>query len=434
MRKKSNDEGDCPLYTHAGDEKVSAKKQNEKQKQAPSPAGTLAKEKDWLPGLQQSIIFNFLGYPQREPTIGDSKPKDQDTKASTQGIQLIIKEEKKETLNSNSLAFFTASLHTRRTTLLGKLLVHVVSGEEKQAQAMIQQNPDLAFDINQRITVIDYSGREITDCSAWQYALRAGDVEMAERMVAEAKDSDVLLATMQTQFNKVFPPDGDVQAYVEAQQKDTFDFESIFNAIQNASDGEVTAALKLKGTLVSGKDYKQEKGQDVSPLTKVLNQFRYDFTQRAHAQKIFNPYDLLKAFQTYVDKFDEFRGVNQWNKRDLFWRQVIGFVQRFLPTCYAQGLICLTSKEGREDLRRRSLKFSCWKLRGVSILPLKSSGVAGGLGFHFAAGGGMNGKGGDLFVCGRTRRLLSKIISSKKDGFRRLCRPTAEVGRRLNAG
>ena len=67
----------------------------------------------------------------------------------------------------------------------------------------------------------------------------------------------------------------------------------------------------------------------------ALKKFREAFTCLSKSEKVFNPQHLLRAFSLYDEKFDSW----SWDQRDLFVRQVIGFLQRFLPANIAQVFV-----------------------------------------------------------------------------------------------
>src|SRR3990167_5534987 len=52
--------------------------------------------------------------------------------------------------------------------------------------------------------------------------------------------------------------------------------------------------------------------------------------------KHFNIQLLVEAFKLYDANYDRFGGWGS-HQNNLFWRKVIGYVQRFVPACYAQA-------------------------------------------------------------------------------------------------
>lgn len=128
----------------------------------------------------------------------------------------------------------------------------------------------------------------------------------------------------------------------QAQEENTFDFSKIIAAITRAGNApdQVRAALKKVGASFSeADDATRAKPDDQLTLTESLNRFREQFERYALNKIAVNPYDLIKAFQTYDDQFNNWAS---WGQRFLFARQIIGFVQRYLSAAdacvFARGL------------------------------------------------------------------------------------------------
>lgn len=58
-----------------------------------------------------------------------------------------------------------------------------------------------------------------------------------------------------------------------------------------------------------------------------------EFTVLAIGETLFNSLHLIKAFDIDNKQFNAW----SWGQRNLFWSQVIGYIQRFLPAYYAQA-------------------------------------------------------------------------------------------------
>ena len=86
--------------------------------------------------------------------------------------------------------------------------------------------------------------------------------------------------------------------------------------------------------------------------------------------KYFNMQLLIEAFKLYDQNYDTFGGWNS-HKNNLCWRKLIGYMERFLPACYAQafaqGVYYLV--KGIEKLRR-TFKF---RYGGGCFFPLDSA-------------------------------------------------------------
>jgi hypothetical protein len=122
-----------------------------------------------------------------------------------------------------------------------------------------------------------------------------------------------------------------------------------------------------------------------------IEEFRRQFSELSNNEKIFNPHHLLRAFEVYNALWDQCERDGSdpdYKKRDLFWRQIIGYTQRFMPACYAQafaqGLYYLVKVDQDDSWRpeafERDLKLRC---DNVSYFPLPRDSRSG-LGFDFA--------------------------------------------------
>lgn len=264
-------------------------------------------------------------------------------------------------------AFSQASKQMANWTLLereknaaSKLLLDVVQGNEAEAQCLLKTNPGLLC--STKGTATSYSGQHIRDLTPFQAALCAGDVEMCEMMKDFFYQIEDGQEKLEEQFNAIFP--NGFEAHISTQQENVFDFKEILQAIIDAPDNEVTVAL--------------EKNFDNNlPLHRALEKFRKEFAEKSLSETLFNPYHLSQAFKMYED---EFNILGDWKKRDLFWCQIIGFVQRYLPACmlqaFAQGLCYITvEKKPLRPCARPPVKHLC-----CSILPT----AAFGLGYDFA--------------------------------------------------
>ncbi len=236
--------------------------------------------------------------------------------------------------------------------LVKQLLQHVIYGEEQQAKDLLDTYPgvrDLLLTGTAKVT--DYSNRQFKKLTAFQLALCAWDNEMCDMLKPYMSEEE-----RTNQYQAIFPEGH--ETYVKStEMQQAFDFTAILNAIASSNDADVRQALAL------------QQPNDTA-LWRALEQFRQDVTARSQQERIFNPKHLLKAFELYDEKFNGW----SWNQRDLFWRQVIGYIQRFLPANIAQDVAqglysCVEEKEKS----RRSLHF---RVGGGAIYPF--------LGFEYA--------------------------------------------------
>lgn len=341
-----------------------------------------------------------------------------------------------------------ASASRMHSEAIKPILQHVVYGEEsrvKEALEAVKSNATLSALLSDTGIVKDYSDRTISGMTLLQAAAAAGDIEMCQML----KPYFDLIPNGQQEFanqlDELFQEG--IEVHEIEQQRNTFNFDSILAAILVASSTDLDAALNKTGAQSTETDSARAKPDSALSLTEALNRFREQFAQHSRSEKIFNPQQLLRAFEVYCALWDQcqrdFSDLD-YNKCDLFWRQIIGYTQRFMPACYAQafsqGLYYLVkvdldpdqSDTWRAEAFRRDLQ-----LRGgdFSYFPLPPDSCSG-LGFDFA----ISRKGLPIETCRHSimafavRRLISKTyVEQKQQAFRTLCREF-ECDRRATDG
>jgi hypothetical protein len=210
-----------------------------------------------------------------------------------------------------------------------ELLEHVLKGEEAKAKTIIAANPKLLFI---EADAQDFSGRTIIG-SAFQAALGAEDVEMCEMMLPYIDELKGGQDEKRRQYQEQFPQDYQKEEK-EKTAEDLKALHKVVNAIGESKDNagcesaleEFQNYLKPKGVIKTGKH--------------------------------FNVALLVEAFKLYDEKYDAFGGTWDSPKNILFWRKVIGQIQRYLPACYAQAFCQGVGSivEDGEKLKR-DLKF-----------------------------------------------------------------------------
>ena len=126
----------------------------------------------------------------------------------------------------------------------------------------------------------------------------------------------------------------------------------------------------------------------------------------------------MEALNIYDQNFDNW----SWNQRNLFWRQVVGFTQRFVPACYAQAFSdsrYFIFEENKPLSRSLAFKYSSHEYYPLPVGPV-------GLGFDFAVdfagvlrvGHGLVYGGGAR--CARLKNYVEQIQQNYLDlGFAR---------------
>ena len=269
----------------------------------------------------------------------------------------------------------------------------IVYGDLKKSEELLQAHPGLLKPLLiEKITVQDYSGRKVKQKTAFQAALCAMDDELCAMLAKYMTEED-----MQNQYQDIFPTGH--KSYYATQTP--FDFSPIINAINQSNDADIQKALSL------------ELPNDTA-IWEHLQQFRANFTQHSCQEAVFNPQHLIKAFELYDSNFDQW----SWNQRDLFWRQVAGYVQRFLPANIAmdvaQGLYYRVEEK---EPARRSFNF---RMGDGAIYPMAVGSFAG-LGFEYA--GGEPSGHVDVGVGGWYRRCAATPTRT----FRNLCQSKTTI-------
>ncbi len=200
-------------------------------------------------------------------------------------------------------------MHELLEVLVGPLMLAVAQGDINKTEALILERSPLLLSAKGK--AVDYSRRTIEGLTPFQVALCAWDDEMCEVLKKYMINAEVI-----REYKEIFP-EGHEQHY-EAQMP--FDFSALVGVITQSNNADVEAQLNLQ--------------QNDSLLCQAFNQFRDDFTLRSQQEIVFNPKHLISACAVYNENFERW----DWNRRDLFGRQVIGYVQRFLPANIAQDV------------------------------------------------------------------------------------------------
>lgn len=288
-------------------------------------------------------------------------------------------------LSQTSPAMYAECKAPLQERAMKKLLFYVVRAEEALALKMIRAN--LKFLLHTS-GATDYSNRTYRGYTPFQAALLCHDVRLWKKMEPYFDGLPDGQTEKAKQFNELFPEG--------IPQGTPYDFSVLIQTITTSSAADIDAAL--------------EKTQNDTAICNALNHFRGDFKALAMQETFFNPLHLIRALKVYNEQFDNW----SWAKRDLFWRQVIGYTQRFLPACLAQAVVQgLYSIVEEQQPVGRSLKF---KYDSGSYFPLVDS---SGLGFDFAMG-----------ACGCARCAPGRDAVVARC-FDKLCRANTSELRRL---
>jgi hypothetical protein len=188
----------------------------------------------------------------------------------------------------------------------------------------------------------------------------------------------------------------------------------------------------------SAKDVKAALDKNMDPpsvLCDELIKFRNAVTLKevTKLQMHYNYQTLILALEIYDGKWDDLYRAsgNNYDKCDLVWRQVIGYLQRGLPAvdryAFARGLYDLV-KNKKPLERTTKYKYGDGSFPDTSNVVSDSS----GLGFDYGIYG-LVGQAEQWGPSGSGRRGCTKLMSSKNFRLAKLMprRPKPKAGARL---
>lgn len=286
-------------------------------------------------------------------------------------------------LDDSSILVFSTTCRTAKNmsceTMRRKLLVAVICGDENLVRKIVYYYPELLLDTS--VTISDFSGKLIKGLTPLQAAICSGDVEivqMLNKLLQDKLKGDIKLSfdpkcEIQRQLTAIFP-DG-IHAVERIQKAEALKFKlstlnELFIAINTAIDAQVKFELDnpALNMIITDEEIKFEldnPGQISTrrQLNLTLHNFRKEFTALSKQELIFNPFYVVSAYEIYLEQFNNFTGILscKWNRRNLFWRQIIGYIQRHLPICYLQAFmnnLYQTAKNEEKLNRNTTFKYS----------------------------------------------------------------------------
>ncbi len=331
---------------------------------------------------------------------------------------------------------------------LKQLLGYVVRGEKTKAEKLIKENPKLLLE---KGIAEDYSGRLI-EGTAYQMALGAGDVNRAKL------DEDNKPVLDEKGYIQILHPDEGMAEMIKGHFIDAFnqDEKAANSEIDKQQEGQFPGGYEV---YINSREVKERRGNDMKALREVIDaiavadvrfingnynnsngEVKVD-AKCADALKKFRDYLrpkgiirrgehfnvelLVEAFNLYDDekRYNAFGGTWDSVKNVLMWRKMVGYIQRYLPACYAQafsqGLYYVV--DANEKLDRR-FKF---RHDNAYFFPLDSDPLSR-MGYEYAAWRrGSGGAGGN-----HARSRLETYVKQKHLSIECLCRSIPIITRR----
>ncbi len=254
-----------------------------------------------------------------------------------------------------SMAYDKNTNQVNDDTLFSSFLKSIVAGDEDRVMAILEgvNTSDLERLLLHKGIVTDFSGRSI-EGTGLQIALGAEDAEICEIMVP---------------FFKRIPHGTD-------HQLQQYNIQYPANDTTSNTTQDMQAIEKVFASIISAKS--------VDECEPALTEFRNYFTPVSVIRKgrHFDVMLLVKAYKMYGKNYIQLGDWNS-NMNNLCWTNVIGYLQRQLPACYAQAFCQgLVSIVVNKQLLQRSFHFL---EADYELFPLDQK-PDFRLGYHYAGG------------------------------------------------
>ncbi len=233
-----------------------------------------------------------------------------------------------------------ASLLLKAHQLLKPLLEAVIHGEKNNVEKILSAHPSLHEKLlTTPMKVTDYSGRVIYG-TALQLALgaedfsrkRSSDEGMVETIIKFLDKLPNGKLIKNAQIKQQFPKGWELEE-VKRKAEDSAALHKVFNAIIYANPPSY-----CEKALAEFREY-------LKPKTLIKS------------GKHFNADLFVEACQLYKEAYGRWGGEYSFGNI-LYWNKVIGYLQRYLPACYAQAFCQIALDISGKDLPlKRSLSF-----------------------------------------------------------------------------
>lgn len=282
---------------------------------------------------------NYNPHPKNPPSVRSSELLVKTVLGSQKGHAIIIS----SLLSNKDIANFMTSKSInqvftpiRKDRLGLKLLQYGIYGEEKKVNAILQNQPQqqlyfLLFGFT--ATVTDYSGRKIQG-NLIRILLGAEDTDMLKKIqpycITACGDEKKAQDEMKRHYDAQFPAENK-EAEEKTAAADLDELKQFIQAINGASDAECQFLLD---------NVKDNTETNETSVGKARKRFRdyldVKIKEVITTGKHFNAELLVEALNQYDTNYHTF---GDWDsaKNKLAWRQVIGYIQRYVSTCLAQA-------------------------------------------------------------------------------------------------
>jgi len=261
---------------------------------------------------------------------------------------------------------------------------------------MLDKDPSLVL---QAGNVVTRGGNTIIGVTPYEFALGAGDPELAAKIAPYFDKISGGEAERERQYNRYKP-------HIDAMQTQApYDLNSLIDIITNSPAADVTACLN--------KNFENE-----SELNNALKKFRADHAPRIIRKPCmhYNYSTLQQAFNLLYDKWNALSAnETNYDKCRLVYRQIIGYLQRTLPGIDRIGFARAFQNN------KRALNY-IWADGRFSDVGPDGDLICSGLGFdEFIYGAARGDRGGaltDAMVLMLGASLLLSVLAARIRGVR----------------
>lgn len=266
-------------------------------------------------------------------------------------------EEQEDISRTRLLSFYKDGYPKMPFDIVNDIMQNIAYGQrikvKETLEKLQQSNPKLL-----QMVLTTQSTKPISAYSGWtikpytttllQAALRCGDIAVNENYQGAVEiissyfdKNEALSASKIEQIKEVFPEG--LETHIANQQQNAFNFDSVLAAIDKASTEELENIVKnpektrAQWAIGETESARTKSDQDLT-LVEAMNRFRAQFAKQALSEAIPSLEHLMKAFIQYEYQLDTWTGDydTKWLKQNLMARQIIGFIQRYLPAHEAQ--------------------------------------------------------------------------------------------------
>lgn len=254
------------------------------------------------------------------------------------GDTAAVTDEKEASTENKDLTYFFDRVS------LDTLLSAIIKGDQKKAKGILEKYPDRCLFLlttpGDAIAYANGSHKTILEGrTALQVALSSDDDDMVEMLVPYLDKIDPALKSLQ--WHQQFPKGQEEKEKIR-QAEDTYALWRIAKAIENAS-AEACNNLQMNESEIfeSPLDVNEPmlpNLEETRTLLAALKTFR-EYLEPKETIKTGRQFNMQLLMEAFIlnGRFNVTVSLTELDKNRLFFIKVLGYIERFLPACYAQA-------------------------------------------------------------------------------------------------